>query len=112
MDRKINKYQQSLINWLEIYVKENTSSNIEYQLITDTVHYHYQIVRTGWDGNKFLYLIVFHFQIKEDGKIWVWANNTDLDLGQVLSELGIPNNQIVPALQPPFVRQHTGYAVA
>jgi hypothetical protein len=112
MGRKINQYQQSLVNWLEVYVKENTSANLEYQLITDTIHGHYQIVRTGWEGNKFLYLIVFHFQIKKDGKIWVWANNTDLDLGHILSKLGIPNDQIVAALQPPFLRQHTGYAVA
>jgi hypothetical protein len=52
-----------------------------------------------------------HLDIK-NGKIWIQINNTELDIGQALVEMGIPKEDIVIGFQPVYIRQVSGYAIA
>lgn len=82
------------------------------QVISDYEHGHFQLVNIGWDGDAFKYNVIFHFDIKPDGKIWIQVNRTDIDIAAELVERGVEKSDIVIGFQPPRYRPYTGYAVA
>jgi XisI protein len=86
------------------------SQDIENELSFDSVRDHYQLMRVGWKGLKRVYYTVLHFDIK-DGKIWLQQNTTDIDVGQELLEIGIPKEDIILGLHPPYKRPYTGYGI-
>jgi hypothetical protein len=109
---KVTKHVKSISDWLREYAEVRKNSELDYLYIQDNQSKNYQVVRTGWDNYHFMYLVVFHFQIKNDGKVWVWANHTDIDLAQVFRQLSIDNTDIVPAFQPVSLRRYAGFAEA
>ena len=86
-------------------------SEIDCQLVFDTEHDHYQLLDVGWAGLKRIYSCFIHIDIK-DGKIWVQRNLTEADLAQEIVEMGVPKEDIVLGLHPPYKRPLTGYGVA
>jgi hypothetical protein len=74
-------------------------------------HDHYQLFRVGWNGLTRIYHSVIHFDIK-DNKIWIQQNTTETDLAEQLVNMGVPKEDIVFGLQPPYKRPYTGYGVA
>lgn len=111
---KIEKYRQYILAIYDEYaqIKPVNLQDVDNQLIIDTERGHYQLVSIGWDKKLFYYTVVFHLDIKPDGKIWIQANNTDRDIAEELEEMGVPKSDIVLGFQPPQYRQYTGYAVA
>ena len=97
----LNKHGQFKPNYEEI----------DNELIFDTVHDHYQLMYVGWNGLKRVYHSIIHFDIK-DGKIWIQQNMTDVDLADELENMGVPKEDIVLGLQPPYKRPYTGYGLA
>ena len=95
MDKKIRKYQQILEAFLREEADSKTIPGIEFQVITDTRNNHFQLVETGWYEKQFIHSVVFHFQIKLDGKIWLLANNTDILVAEELVKKGVPASDIV-----------------
>jgi hypothetical protein len=112
MVRKIKKYEKLLSAWLKTFAEERTDSEMEYQSISDTQNHHYQVIRTGWYDDGFIYNVLFHFQIKENGKIWILANQTDIPLEPLFEKWHIPKSDIVPAFHTPEVRAFAGFAIA
>lgn len=111
MDR-IEQYKQYIQTILIKHAKYKPNhSDINSELIFDTTHNHYQLMRVGWDGLKRIHHTVIHFHIKNN-KIWIQQNMTDVDLAQELVEMGVPVEDIVLGLQPPYKRPYTGYGVA
>ncbi len=53
----------------------------------------------GWQKGKFIYDVVFHFDIKS-GQIWIQQNRTDLKLRQELVERGVANQDIFVGFSP------------
>lgn len=47
----------------------------------------------GWQKGKFIYDIVFHFDVK-NGQIWIQQNWTDLKLRQELVDREVANQDI------------------
>jgi hypothetical protein len=86
-------------------------SDIECQVVFDAEHDHYQLLDVGWDGLKRVYNCFIHIDIK-DSKIWIQRNMTEADLAQELVEMGVPKEDIVLGLHPPYKRPLTGYGVA
>jgi len=84
--------------------------DIEVQTIFDKERDHYQVVAVGWDKQERIYGCSIHLDIKDE-KVWIQANNTELDIGQYLVEMGVPKSDIVIGFQPPFIRKYSGYAV-
>ncbi|AFY43434.1 XisI protein [Nostoc sp. FACHB-87] len=108
---KLEQYRQSIQEILAKHSKYKPQrEEIENELIFDTMHDHYQLMRIGWNGLSRVYHTVIHFDIKND-KIWIQQNMTDVDLAQELLEMGVQKEDIVLGLQPPYKRPYTGYGV-
>ena len=112
MDKKIKKYQTIL----EAFLKEEAAANhiqgIEYQVIIDEKSGHCQLLQTGWYEKRYIHAVVFHFQVKENGKVWLFANNTDTPIDYEMIKRGIPTSDIVVAFHSESVRALTPFAVA
>lgn len=111
MAHKINKYHKILSQWLGEYAQERNSTDEEYQFIVDKEHHHYQVIRSGWENGVFKHVIIFHLQIKETGKVWLYVNRTDIQIDEELALLGLPFSDLVVAFLPPEMRVNTKYAV-
>ena len=112
MDKKIKNYQNILQSFLQEEAKDKEIPGIEFQLIVDKHNNHFQLVETGWYEKQYIHSVIFHFQIKPDGKIWILANNTDTLVGEELIKRGIPASNMVIGFHPASIRQFTGYATA
>jgi hypothetical protein len=111
---KIEQYRQHILALFEerLPIKPVNLQDVDNQIISDFEHNHYQFVSMGWDGQIFSYSVIYHLDIKPDGKIWIQANNTDRDIAAELEQMGVPKSDIVLGFQPPVFRPYTGYAVA
>jgi XisI protein len=112
---KINNYRQILKDALTNYTLERSGqtqpNEVETQLLFDTQNDHYQVLRVGWRNKVQVFIVVFHFDIK-NGKIWLQYNASDYDILSDLEALGVPKSDIVLAFHSPQMRPFTGYAVA
>ncbi|MBD1942398.1 XisI protein [Coleofasciculus sp. FACHB-712] len=90
---------------------EERNPDIECQLVVDAEHDHYQLLDVGWEGLKRVYNCFIHLDIK-DGKIWIQRNMTEVDIARELVKMGVPKEDIVLGLHPPYKRPYTGYGVA
>jgi XisI protein len=112
IESKIEQYRTIVRQILMKYAAYKPShGDIDTQTIFDTEHGHYQIVSVGWDKKQRIYGCSIHLDIKDE-KIWIQTNNTELDIGQDLIEMGVSKEDIVIGFQPPFMRQYSGYAIA
>ena len=104
-------YRQAICAVLKDYdFIQSSKPDIETQVLIDRDHDHYQLMRIGWDGSRRVYGPTLHFDIK-DGKIWIQHNMTDSDVAAELIDHGVPREDIVLGLQPPYKRTLSGYAV-
>ncbi len=110
---KITSYQNILIQYLTNYARHSRPANIpdvETKVIADRENNSFQLLRIGWQGNQYIFAIVFHFDIK-NGKIWFQINNTEREVVDELMKLGVQREDIVLGFQPPYARPYTGFAV-
>jgi len=109
---KVAKYREYVQTLLNQYTEDDLSNDeVEVQLICDTYRDHYQWMNVGWQQFHRIYRCIVHFDIK-DGKIWLQQNLTELNPAEDLVEMGVPREDIVLGLQPPYKRQYTDYGVA
>ena len=111
MDR-LERYRKAIQTLLEQHSQvRKRDEDIEDELFFDTTRDHYQLMCVGWEELTRVYHTILHFDIK-DGKVWLQQNTTDSDVGQELIDLGVPKEDIVLGLHPPYKRPYTGYGVA
>jgi hypothetical protein len=72
---------------------------------------HFFLMHEGWHGNKRIHGMVVHAEIR-DGKIWMHYDGIEGSITEELVRDGVPKENIVLAFHPPYMREHTGYAVA
>ena len=109
---KVTQYRKYVQTLLSQYAKDDISGDeTEVQLIFDTERDHYQWTNVGWQHFNRIYRCIVHFDIK-DGKIWLQQNLTDQNPAEELVEMGVPRDDIVLGLQPPYKRQYTEYGAA
>jgi hypothetical protein len=109
---KIDQYRTYIKILLTQYTQTDISSDgVETQLIIDTEHDHYQWMNVGWQQLNRVYRCIVHFDIK-DGKIWLQQNLTDQNPAEDLVEMGVPREDIILGLQPPYKRPYTDYGAA
>ena len=109
---KVTKYREYVQQLISTHAdSDEDKEEVEVQLVMDTVRDHYQWMNVGWEGFKRVYNCYIHLDIK-DGKIWIQQNWTEDDLAADLVEMGVPREDIVLGLQPPFKRPYTDYGVA
>lgn len=114
MDRKVIKYEKILLSLLEEYAGERhaTKTDLRTIVIADKEKKQFQVVTMGWYEGEFLYSVMFHFEIKPDGKIWLIQNNSEVPIAEELAERGVPKSEIVIGFQPEKMRADSGFAVA
>jgi hypothetical protein len=109
---KVTQYREYVQTLLSQYAKDDVSDDeVEVQLIFDTQRDHYQWMNVGWQQFNRIYRCIVHLDIK-DGKIWLQQNLTDQNPAEELVEMGVPREDIVLGLQPPYKRQYTEYGAA
>ena len=109
---KLTQYREYVQSLMTRYAtSDQMKDDIEVQLVMDTVRDHYQWMNVGWEGLKRIYNCYIHIDIK-DGKIWLQQNWTEEDPAAELVEMGLPREDIVLGLHPPYKRPYTDYGVA
>lgn len=109
---KLTQYRQYIQTLLSQYASDDISDEqVEVQLILDTERDHYQWMNVGWQGLNRIYRCVMHIDIKNE-KIWIQQNLTDQNPAEELIKMGVPREDIVLGLQPPYKRPYTDYGVA
>lgn len=115
LNAKIEKYQGVLTTYLESIAQERNEAlghRLHYEVIADPKRNHFQLVRLGWLNYKYVHLVLLHFDIHPDGKIWFQLNNTEMLADQDLVNLGVDKDDIVLGFQPEYARVQPAYAVA
>ena len=112
MDNVI-KHRQLVRNMLaEIADTFRRNSNWEIIEAFDEEHGQYLLFTDGWQGEHRDYGCFMHLEVKQDGKIWLRRDGTDLDIGQQLLDENVAKSDIVLAFHSPQKRERTGFAVA
>ncbi len=110
---KLAKYQNCIQELLTRYASgDKNNAEVEVQLIFDIERGHYQWMNVGWEGSNRIYRCAVHFDLQQDGKVWLQQNLTDQDPAAELLEMGVAREDIILGLQPPYKRQYTEYGVA
>lgn len=110
---KLENYRLLICQLLNSHATEDTNNldvDVEYQVLFDKEHDHYQLLNIGWKGLKRVYECFIHLDIK-DGKVWIQRNMTEIDLAQYLVSMGVPKEDIILGLHPSYKRPYTGYGV-
>lgn len=110
---KITKYQNIIIDFLKEQAKptKGISEDIRREVIIDRESNNFQLLHVGWKESYYQFFVAFHLSIIND-KIWLQWNRTEHEVVDFLIEKGVPKDDIVLGLKPPFVRKHTGFATA
>jgi XisI protein len=110
---KLENYRSIITSILEKYEKimPFNLTEVENELIMDTVRDSYQLVRVGFENRSRIHYCVFHFDIRND-KIWVQHDITDIPVAQLLLDAGVPKEDLVLGFHAPYMREISGFAVA
>lgn len=109
---KLNNYRALIQQFLiEQSQGEILRGEIESETIFDVEKDRYLLVDLGWDGNRRIYNCVIHLEIRS-GKIWIQRNQTDQPIADVLISMGVAADDLILGMQPPSMRQYTGFGVA
>jgi XisI protein/XisH protein len=85
MDKR-QRYSQIIHQLLTENAEPHThSDNVEAEVICDTQNDHYQLTYAGWNGQRRVFGVVLHSDIK-GSKIWIQYNGTELPIGKILTE--------------------------
>jgi hypothetical protein len=112
---KIKLHQRILSEYLEDYARIRNDvppSTLEYQVLIDIERGHFQVTRLGWHERRYYFMVLFHLDIKEDGKIWIQQNNTEVLIAEELVAKGIHKSDIVLGFRPDYMRPASGFAAA
>lgn len=108
---KVTKYRQVIENLLNEYasIKGSLTPGITSQQLIDHPNGHYQLLRMGWHNNRFVYTILFHFDLIGN-TVWIQQNNTDILIADELTNRGIDKADIVLGFISEQARQHSKLA--
>jgi hypothetical protein len=109
---KITQYKQTVSQIITELATEIRLKDLENLLILDDERGHYLFFMDGWRNGSRQYGCVIHVEVKDDGKIWLRRDGTDLDIGQQLLDAQIPKNDIVLGFHSPKMRELSDFAVA
>ncbi|MEL6160645.1 MAG: XisI protein [Cyanobacteria bacterium J06623_5] len=109
---KLSDYKHAVQHLLLQYSQADSSEEgVKTQLMFDDERGHYQWMDIGWKGSTRIHRCIVHFDI-QDGKVWLQPNLTEQNPAEDLVSMGVPREDIVLGLQPPYKRPYTDYGVA
>ena len=104
---KLNSYKKIVRDVIEeIAAMIPPRTEAEAQVIIDEPHGHYLLCDVGWEKDRWMYASFVHIDIKNDGKVWLQHDGTDLHIADWLVQKGIPKSDIVLGFHAPSQRQH------
>ena len=114
IEKKIKKYEKLVIDFLQERAKIKAANVIDCEniVISDSNNHNYQLLTMGWIAKKYVHSTSFHLSIADNGKIWIRANWTDIDIAEILENQGVPKSDIVLGFFPVYMREMSDYAVA
>ena len=105
LDSKREKYRRAILDFLEADAKvPSVIGKIERKIVADDQRGEYLLVNTGWRGTLHVNSIIYHFELKPDGKLWIHANWTDQLIDEDLAERGVDPADIVVGFLPDYYR--------
>ena len=107
----VSNYRQIITQVLTDLAEASVSEDVEVVPLFDTAHDNYLLLDVGWRGVQRVHHIIAHLRIR-NGKIWVEADNTDVEIVKQLLSAGIAKTEIVLAFYSPQKRTLTEFAVA
>ena len=109
---KLEQYRQIIQEILTEHSQvKPVYGEIAMKLVFDRERDRYQLLRTGWQGDRRVFGALIHIDI-EGGKIWIQYDGTEIGVANELNDQGIPKTDIVLAYHVPFMRQYNGFAIA
>lgn len=110
---KIKKYKEILKKELtyQASIKISNAPNLEHRLVVGNDETEFVIFLMGWENEIYRHGIIWHFGI-ENNKVYLYRNNTDIEIGEILVEKGIPKSDIVLEFVSKYERTIEGYALA
>lgn len=110
---KVKKYREITLTLLSEIAAHFRQSNLwEILEAYDEKRGQYILFTDGWNNEKRDYGCFMHIEVKEDGKVWLRRDGTDLDIGQRLLEEGVAKSDLVLAFRSPNRRALTEFAIA
>ena len=109
---QVSRYREIIRKELQGYAEwvPQPGEQVKYEVVFDPVLDHFQLVYSGWAGQRRVHGTLFHLDII-DGKVWVQYDATDRPIARELVRAGIPKEDIVLGEKPPELRPHTGYGI-
>ena len=107
----LSHYREVITSLLSDLATQTVAERVESLPLFDAAHDNYLLLAVGWDGLHRIHHISAHLRLRAD-KIWVEADNTDVEIVQRLLDAGIPKEAIVLAFYSPEKRRYTEFAVA
>jgi ketopantoate reductase len=108
----LNQWRKILESVLQYYAElPYPYTDVRTYVVVSRDGSHFFLIHEGWQGNKRIHGMVVHAEIR-DGKIWIHYDGIESSITEELVAAGVPKDRIVLAFHPPYVREHTGYAVA
>ncbi len=109
MDR-IENYRFILKKVLNNYAKLNNNEQIKAIIIISQDNNQFLLFHEGWEGKKHIHNCLFHGEIKND-KIWIYFDGFEDTITEAIINEGIPQDKIVLAFHPVYIREKTEFAV-
>jgi len=107
----VSNYRQIITRVLTDLAEASVSEEVEVAPLFDTAHDNYLLLEVGWRGVQRIHHVIAHLRIR-NGKIWVEADNTDVEIVKQLLNAGIAKTEIVLAFYSPQKRTLTEFAAA
>jgi len=108
---KIEKYKRVVKDIVEeVYTMSPSDDEVETIKIIDDERGHYLLYSDGWRNARRLYTCFLHLEVRQDAKVWLRHDGTDLVIAEWLLDKGIPKEDIVLAFHAPSRRHYTGFA--
>jgi hypothetical protein len=100
MDR-INDYHNTVQELVRQYAADwKPRDGTRVEAVTDPEHGHYQIVRTGWKGSRFIDTCLVHFAIR-GREVQLLKNDTEVEWDRELIDRGVAPEDIVLTFRHP-----------
>jgi hypothetical protein len=110
---KVKQYRKMVRTMLaEIADRFRRNSDWEILEIYDEEKGQYLLFTDGWKDESRDYGCFMHIEVKEDGKIWLRRDGTDLDVGQQILDSGVAKQEMVIGFHSPMMRTWTDFAQA
>ena len=110
---KVKNYKELVLSVIEdIAAFSPSTEEVETQMIIDEKRGHYLLYAVGWENKHWIYGSFVHIDVKENGRVWLQHDGTDLRVAEELIKKGILKEDIVIGFQPVQYRKlMDGFAV-